>query len=209
MRKLATALLIVLIIPVIILAQERINGPQSGTLGPGIFIVNGDVSVLSGESLTILAGTEFLHDGNHTWLINGQMIADGTETDSIYFTRLDTIEEHRWGGMNFHNCTGNNNLLVYCVIENSFKDPGSILWGGAVNAYYSDITISNSRISNCTTWGDGGAVYAYEADIIISDCQVVDNIADDDNTGGGIYLRECSTAEITDCIIAGNVDTGT
>ena len=79
-------------------AQTEISGPQSGTLGPGTYLVTAEISVQSGNSLTILPGTTFLHNGNHRWIISGEFTAEGTEADSIVFVPQDTLEIHMWGG---------------------------------------------------------------------------------------------------------------
>ena len=82
-------------------AQEQISGPQSGILGPGTYLVVGDIQVERTATLEIVPGTEFLHNGNWTWEISGQLNAAGVEGDSILFVRQNPIDNHRWGGIRF------------------------------------------------------------------------------------------------------------
>jgi hypothetical protein len=191
-------------------AQE-ISGPQSGILGPGTYTVIGDISVRNGETLEIVPGTEFLHNGNHTWTIQGLLTAQGTVGDSIKFVRQNPIEQHRWGGLRFQSSASPDCILDYCVIDQVHipsSQPNSY-HGGGIYINGVDLTISNTRVSNCSAQGDGGGIYAYIAAVTIDHCLIVENEEYAYNAGGGIALDECDGALVTHCIIAHNSSNGT
>ncbi|TKJ41223.1 hypothetical protein CEE37_06040 [candidate division LCP-89 bacterium B3_LCP] len=205
----AYALLVVLAVTTSF-AQPIISGQQSGTLGPETYIVNGDIQVLSGQTLTIMPGTVFLHNGNHTWEISGQLNAEGTETDSIKFVRQDPIDEHRWGGIRFLSGSSDQSSIDYCVIDHCFHDIfpfGNYGAGIFIDGIY--LEISNSRISNCLNNWEGAGIYAYNATVITSHCLIVDNSTEGESNGGGIYLFNCPQGVIEYSVIARNAATGT
>ncbi len=192
-------------------AQEQISGPQAGTLGPGTYIVVGDIEVLHGTTLEIVPGTEFLHRGWYAWNIYGQLNAEGAEGDSIYFIRQNPTPENRWKGIRFQSGASDASTLDYCVIDNCNIPSGSpiSLRGGGIHTNGVDITVTNTRISNCDAYWDGGGIYAQSADITVDRCLIVSNTAISSANGGGIYLYNCPEASILNSIIAYNADTGT
>jgi len=193
-----------------LLAQPQISGPQSGTLGPGTYLIVGEISVQAGQTLTILPGTVFQHNGNHIWKIYGQLNADGSESDSIKFVRQSAIPDHEWGGIRFQGGASDASTLTYCVIDHCTQDgTNPYAFGAGVFCNGVDLTLTHSRISNCYNVYDGGGIYAVNSAIYISNCEIVDNKADADNNGGGIYLINCTGAEVHYSTIARNESTGT
>ncbi len=207
MRMMVTAAIATLICVVAVNAQ--LSGPQSGTLGPGSYTVVGNISVDAGNTLTILPGTEFLHQGSFYWNIYGQLIAEGTERDSIIFKRYLPNQNFRWRGLRFHEDSTPTNSLDYCVIEHCWNGSSPInVHGGGIRSNGADITIRNSRISNCTSFFDGGGIWAINANIIVDHCTIVDNYASELGNGGGINLEYCPTAQITNSLFVRNSTTG-
>lgn len=194
------------------LAQPQISGPQSGTLGPGTYLVVGDIRVLPGTTLTIVPRTTFLHNGHWFWYIYGQLNASGAEGDSIYFVRQQPIADHRWRGIRFQSGSSPASMIDYCVIDNAEIPSGtsSTLVGGGIFTDGVAFTVSNTRISNCDAyWGGGGMYIKNTAGMVIDHCLIVDNTATLGANGGGIYLYNCTNAQIKNCVIARNSDTGT
>ena len=187
--------------------QQQISGPQSGILAPGIYIVVGDITIDFSENLTIEAGAEFRHDGYYSWTIYGQLIAQGTETDSIRFIRHSPIANNNWGGIRFQVNTSNSSILDYCVIDHCINT--APVKGGGIFIDRVSVIIKNSRISNCSAGDDGGGIYATNANITVDHCLISDNIADNFSSGGGIYLYGCNEVYISDCIFTRNIATGT
>ncbi len=207
--RMALATMSVLLI-VAVSAYAQLSGPLSGTLGPGSYTVVGNISVESGDTLTILPHTEFLHTGSFCWNIHGQLIAEGVEGDSIYFKRYQPNNYCRWRGLRFEEDATLPSSLDYCVIEHCFN--GSSPWnvhGGGIRSEGVDLTITNSRISNCTSFYDGGGIWALEAEIVVDNCLIVDNYASEGGNGGGINFENCPSAQVTNSVIARNSTTGT
>ncbi len=202
------ALITALLVTVPAFPQTQISGNQSGTLGPDTYLVVGDISVPAGQTLLIMPGSVFFHNGNHTWKIYGQLNADGIEGDSISFIRQNPINEHRWGGIRFQ--TGASaSTIDYCVIDQCYHPSTPALYGGGIYTNGVAITITNTRVSNCINYSDGGGIYANNAAIVIDNCVVVDCKALGGDNGGGICLVNSDNAEITHSIIARNQATGT
>lgn len=204
------SLLVTLIVGMSAIAQEQISGPQSGILGPGTYLVVGDIQVQRTATLEIVPGTEFLHNGNWTWQISGQLNAEGVEGDSIYFIRQNPIDNHRWGGIRFLAGASSASTLDYCVIDYCYH--GIQPYNNNGGGIYSDgvaVSISNTRVSNCSNYWDGGGIYAKAANVIIDRCLIVDNTAASGSNGGGIFLKDCTEATVTYCIVARNSATGT
>ena len=200
----------ILIIAAVSISSAQLSGPLSGTLGPGTFTVVGDITVPSGETLTIMPGTELLHAGSFQWSIMGQLIAEGTETDSIIFKRLNENNFCRWRGLRFQQGATGASYLDYCIMEYTYHVSSPLnVDGGAIRALGTDLTVTNCRISNCQAFYDGGGIFAREANIIIDNCLIVDNLADEGGNGGGINLENCTSAVITNNTIAFNRTTGT
>lgn len=186
---------------------QIISGPQSGSLGPGEYVVVGDISVPAGESLTIQPGTTFLHSGPYSWNIYGLLTAVGTETDSIYFVRQEPIGNDRWRSIRFQNGASDESVLDYCVIDNCLipADAPSSMLGGGIFTHAVDITVRNTRISNCETYWHGAGIYAHNASILVENCLIVENSALA-SRGGGIFLYNCEGAHIVGNEIARNTN---
>ncbi|TKJ41225.1 hypothetical protein CEE37_06050 [candidate division LCP-89 bacterium B3_LCP] len=211
MEKLLKVLMLCLLVAGFAQAQTYISGPQSGTLGPGLYIVEGNIRVMPGETLTIVPGTDLQHNGNWKWEIYGQLNAEGTESDSIYFVRQNPVGEHRWASLRFMEGAADASTIDYCVIDNCNIPSGtpSTKLGGGIYTNGVDITVTNSRISNCDAYWHGGGIYASSANIVVDYCLIVDNTATSGANGGGIYLMNCDNAVITNSEIARNSATGT
>jgi hypothetical protein len=187
-------------------AQPHISGILSGSLGPGTYIVDGDITVANGTSLTIQPGTTFLHTGHYSWIINGSLTAVGTAADSIRFTRQQPISSHRWGGLRFTPTVPQQNQVSYCVVEDVYNSETGIL-GGGIYIVGNYLTVRHTRISRCQVVEDGGGIYAYYATMLVVDSCLVDSCTAD--IGGGIYLNLCSGAQVKNSVITRNKCTGT
>ena len=210
MKKMSLALLLCTLIAGLGFAQN-ISGPQSGTLGPGTYIVVGDISVQAGQTLTIVPGTSFLHNGGWKWDIYGTLNAEGTEADSIYFIRQNPTAANRWKSIRFQSGASSASTLDYCVIDNCNIPSGSpySMNGGGIYTNGVAITVTNTRISNCDAYWNGGGIYANNANITVENCLIVDNTATSGANGGGIYLNNSDGAFIAYNEITRNSATGT
>ena len=84
--------------------------------GNPYFVNQGDITVLDGSSLTVMPGVEVLFTGNYTLIVAGLLNAEGTEADSIIFTRAYPTEESKWRGFRFDQAD-EGSALEYCRVE--------------------------------------------------------------------------------------------
>jgi hypothetical protein len=198
--------LVVLLTTVLAAAQTELSGPVSGTLGPGDFIVVGDVEVPAGETLSIASGSTFLFSGHYTWLVRGQLIAMGTESDSIVFTQQSQIPEHKWGGIRFLDGAMDGNILSYCSIDNCENYFFPYFYGGGLATEGPSIDVWNTTITQCSA-ADAGAFYGMNgAQVNFIDCVITENLA---GNGGGLLYDSGTSGEIRNCTILKNISTST
>lgn len=211
------------------LGQPSISGELTGSLGPGAYLVVGDCDVPAGQVLVILPNTRLLFSGHYNLAVYGQLNAEGTETDSIHFTRQFPTEDCKHGGIRFLPGSSASNTLSYCWIEYAdnpdFPDcfGGAILcqesgvtilhctimnslalYGGGIYIYGSTVSVSQSLISGCQAIARGGAIYTINSTTEISDCVVVGNSAD---LVGGICIYNNDDAQVRNSIVASNTAT--
>jgi parallel beta-helix repeat protein len=185
----------------------NVSGVWDDSLSP--YAVVGEVTVPTGEVLVIRPGVEVRFRGPYHFTVNGGLVAIGTESDSIVFTRDSAIEGHKWKGIRFENappgCT-----LAYCHIE-YVKNDGAYpeVRGGAVYCSYSSPTISHCALChnyshNANANGGGGGVFVEYGSPVVEYCHIFDNYVD---SGGGLCtLEECS-AVFSNSVIEDNTAT--
>jgi hypothetical protein len=221
----------ILLFPAVMLAQPTVSGDLFGTLGPGSFVVEGDCNVPTAETLTILPGTTLLFSGHYTFYVYGQLIAEGTETDSIYFVRQYPTEECKHGGIRFQVGSSTDNRMSYCWVDYAFNPQfptcfgGGIfcegagisiancqvtnckaLFGGGIYIIDSEATVTHCVISGCEAIAEGAPLYAAFSSVLVSDCEVTGNTGDH---VGGLYIYTCDEAEVRNCVVAFNIATTT
>jgi hypothetical protein len=189
-------------------AQKKISGEQSGTLGPGKYIVTGDIIVQSWKTLKILPGTTFIHEsGNYIWQIYGSFEAVGTQKDSIYFLSKEGVDqENRWSGLRFLE-DAPAAILNYCVVDNAFVyinfDSENWEYFSAINVWKGKgITIKHSRISNNHSTYYGGGIYVHGGFAMIDSCLIVHNYQSNHAKGTGIFLENSNNSKIMNSVIA-------
>ena len=123
--------------------------------------VVGDVTVASGATLTIEPDAKILADSGATITINGYLIANGTEDDSIKF--MAAPGESEWGGIHID---GGYADVSYAVIE----DAPIAFWSENANGGDIGIELSDSRIIGGTLriWGSAGRTH-YLGNVTIED----------------------------------------
>ncbi len=177
----------------------QLSGSLSGNIGPGIYHVIGDISVESGDSLTLQPGTTFHFDGYYQFEIYGTLLAEGTETDSIFFTTDTLSNPDRWRVLEFRSFTNSGGQLAYCVIQFAYNPNGV----GAVCCN----TNSSPSFTNCTISDNitmnGGGVYCGSSSPTFTNCTISGNSADVCGGGVGCGGSQC-TPVFTNCILSGN-----
>lgn len=164
------------------------------------YLVEGEITVPGGETLTIEPGVEVIFQGHYKFIVRGLLEAVGTAADSILFTAADTSEG--WHSISFINAP-DSSRLSYCIIQYGKANIGSYedLHGGGIYCSNSNPILSHSTIHQNNAYWNGGGIYCYGSCPTISFCDIRGNSA---SSGGGIYLLTNSDAIITDCIVADN-----
>ncbi|MBN1937206.1 MAG: right-handed parallel beta-helix repeat-containing protein, partial [Anaerolineae bacterium] len=127
------------------------------------YIIITDTFVLASEVLTIEPGVEIRFDGHYKLVISGTLIAQGTPTEMILFTRHHLNDDSRGWGIRFHDATEQTSILSYCIIEQGYASNGE--WDASPD-------------------DRGGGIFVSESNLLVEHCQIRNNTA---TTGGGLY----------------------
>lgn len=142
-------------------AQTTIpGGVVSGTFtkANSPYLIQGNLLVANGTTLTIEAGVRVNFNGSYKLLVSGRLLAAGNATDSIFFTAVNAATG--WQGIRFDNTasTNDSSAISFCSIQ--YVNVTSVNGGGIFINNFSKIKVSNSNISNCSTRdGCGAAIY--------------------------------------------------
>ena len=176
--------------------------------------ITGDVLIDSNVTLTVLPGT-FVHiTGYFSIWSYGAIRAIGTETDTIVFTHLDTLQHADtstvaggWHGIRLlPRSSGDTTIFKYCKITNGKAVvPGSYLpyydkpdnIGGNLYAVdFVSMLIENSYIANGRVKAHGGGIYLEKANFVqIQNCHFRYNHCY--RYGGGACIREIDTLYVS------------
>ncbi|MCK5816890.1 MAG: T9SS type A sorting domain-containing protein [Candidatus Marinimicrobia bacterium] len=169
MKLLRASLLLLSLSIALLSAQTQISaGSVSGlwTQANSPYHINGDIAVPIDSVLTIEAGTSIYFSGEYQFNVYGQLIAEGTQTDSIFFYsdslgKLSSYPYYAgfWYGITIHatDSTGQDpSSFDYCKISYAYErwlDEASIefnrRFGGGLIFYKSDVNVSNTKIKDC------------------------------------------------------------
>jgi hypothetical protein len=206
-------LLILLMFGFLSNAQTTVSGDQTGiwTVANSPYQVIGTLTIPTNQTLTIEAGVEVNFQGYYQFIVDGKLLATGTEANIISFT----TDNHAigWGGIRLDE-TPDISVFYYCNFEYGKTSTGDYpdIHGGAVL-----LKDANAKFYNCTfahndATGDdngiGGAVYAIntgtstESLTKFIDCKFIDNHAYGE--GGAIRLTNDGHTEISGCQFINN-----
>jgi hypothetical protein len=164
-------------------------------------LLNGTVTVQNGATVTIEPGVEVKILGNYQLIINGELIAIGTDTEKIYFTS-DSQESERRDRIYF---TEGSTAAVFSA-SGSYAS-GSILKNCVIEKMDTGIYLAHSSpyITNNIIRANRGGIYNYD-----SQARIENNLITK-NQWYGIY-GERSEVRIINNIIsfntAGGIDGG-
>jgi len=205
------ALLALLVIPALAMAQTDVSGNQSGiwTAANSPYLVVGEITVASGQSLIIEPGVDVNFQGHYKFTVNGYLDAAGTEADMILFT-TDNLAVG-WGGIRID--TSDYCTLSWCRIEYGKTGGGyPDIHGGGLALLGSDAHISNCVFADNDATGDnngmGGAVYAIntggDSELLTRfiDCTFIGNHCYGE--GGAIKFSGDTNSEVIGCDFFGN-----
>ncbi len=183
------------------LSQTTVTGNQSGvwSAAGSPYLVIGEITVPSGDTLVIEPGVMVKFQGHYKFVINGNLQALGSESDSIIFTTDNPVVG--WWGLRFVNADSGS-VLSYCRIRNG-KSSGS--WpdnsGGGVSLWSSDVRIEHCLFENNSSDYLAGALFCWDSAPVVRDCIFTGNDCSYD--GGAIYLY-FSDGVFNDCTVTGN-----
>jgi hypothetical protein len=111
-------------------AQANLAGSLRGTIGPGRFVVGGDIAVADSDTLVILPGTRLEFADHSTFTVAGVLRALGTAEDSIVFTADTLLNPAGWSECSLQMAACS---LAFCQFSFASGFGVNIL-GGAVDA---------------------------------------------------------------------------
>jgi hypothetical protein len=168
--------------------------------------VDGEVGVHATSQVILGAGTHVIARGNYELFI-GSLIAEGTETDSIYFYAADTVVG--WKGVDAGSSIGEPSSIKYASFRHS-NSYGLYIGGTAT-------------LSNCTFTQNAGGILAVTGSRVLSNNRAningnlnpgvsvsgatnIANFTIENNVGGGIYVNG-GNVNIVNTLIQNNAKT--
>jgi len=201
---LLTATLFPLAVPV--LAQTAVpGGSVSGTwtAAGSPYLIEGDITVPAGQTLTIEAGVEVIFQSWYKLTVNGTLLAEGNESQPILFTGSHATAG--WLGIRFIDAP-DGSLLTHAIVEKGRATGASPEdGGGGIYIENSNPTISYSTIRDNFAKRNGGGLYLVNSNARLTGNTISNNSAGQGASaaGGGIYMLN-SNPELTDNVISGN-----
>ncbi len=194
-------------------AQTTVSGNQQGvwSKGDSPFLVVGEITVNSGDTLLIESGVTVEFQGHYKFNVLGKLIARGAVNDSIFFIPADT--SIGWGGIRFTNASGVS-LLNYCSFKYGKTSPSDYPdnHGGAAVLINSDAIFNHSLFAYNDATGDddgmGGAIYgintgsASQTLTRFANCTFLSNHAFGE--GGAIKFSSDLNSLIDSCVFINN-----
>jgi len=172
----------------------NVNGTWTSANSP--YIIDGDIEVNAASTLTIDPGVEVTFSDNYRLDVYGQLLAIGTETDSIFFYHVNPL--YYWDGLDFVNLdliSMDSSRIQYCHF---FRADGAILCDIS-----SKVNISNSLFLNNigNSAGDFGGIKCENSSPRIDQVTITGS---DVECGGGMYITTNSNPYITNSTITEN-----
>jgi len=94
------------------------------TAREGPYRVNGELTIPSGLTLTIMPGTTVFFDPAAKMVVHGRLVAEGTESEPIRFTQAPGISG-AWGGLQFRDSMSDN-LIAHAIVEYARTSEGMV-----------------------------------------------------------------------------------
>lgn len=152
------------------------------------YLVQENVVVESGATLTIEAGVEIYMPEGGLFYVYGTMLAHGQEGDTIRFMLHPDSKGESWGALLFQN-TSTVSVLDYVAVENASHGPISQRDVGAISAFNAKLEMSNIRIDNV----NNNPIHARLSDIKLSNSYLHSRVTGDliNVKYGRAYIENC------------------
>ena len=166
-------------------ATELAAGNVAGiwTVENSPYIVNGDIRVAEGESLSIEAGVEVKFNGGYKLSILGNFNAIGNEDNPVTFT--SNTGNNIWRGVRLDSLAASSDSarFVHCHIQKMYQQGIFILK-------------DRVRFDHCTISDNQGlyigSVYVALSNPVITNCRFENNNTGSQSEGGAMYIWDAS-----------------
>lgn len=161
-----------------------------------------DVVVNNGVTLTISPKVYVEFQDHYSIYVNGRILANATQSDSIIFTSKNTTTG--WGGIIYNNTSAGNDTSKFSYCRFSYARNNTGLGGVLFSRNFSKIKISNSFFKSNYAYS-GGAIYTKNAALSINNNLFLNNNSDmGAGKGGAIFCDSTSNIQITKCLFGYN-----
>lgn len=222
MKNLILILLGILFVTYSNATNIQVSGNVSGHWDVDTVLVMDDLLIPSGEILSINSGVKVIFQGHYQFKVEGLILANGQENDSVSFSVADTtgfynIENTKggWAGFWFEpkETLSDSSVFEYCHFSyGKAVSEDSVFWyGGAVFVHqYQNLRFYNCTFENNKAYKSGGGIYCHAASIKIEHCDFISNSCGTDmdyGYGGGLCLVY-SKSRVKQNYFANNMATG-
>jgi Secretion system C-terminal sorting domain/Right handed beta helix region len=154
---------------------QNIIGNVSGTFYDSIiYVIDGDIDILAGNTLIIQPGTQIKFSGYYNINVYGELISIGTGSNPILISSNKTNPQaNDWGFINFYTGSSSNSKISNCVIEY-----------GRIYCEYVDINITDNIIRNFVQRG----IEVYQSSSYVANNEIY-NFQDNGTTGIGVVTQ--------------------
>jgi parallel beta-helix repeat protein len=151
------------------------------------YLIDGDITVPAGQTLTIEPGVEVLFQGFYGLTVNGTLQAVGTESEPILFGGGHPTAG--WVSINIIDAT-DSSQLTYVIVENAAR----------TGVYIENVSalISYSTIRD----NEGGGIKLLNSNARLVGNHIINNT--NSGSGGGVYMLNSPNPELTDNVISNN-----
>jgi hypothetical protein len=167
-------------------------GYVSGTLERGTHPISETITIDFGDTLIVEPGVTMEFYSDVEFIVNGHLIAQGAENDSIKFTSHDG---GTWLGLSFGISTSDNCVIEKCIIENSSAD-GIYLDNCSLR-----LTGSSLRNNYCAVKFLSPA----ENYLKVDNCEFINNSSDGDYSSIVFTRNSGANTTIENCLFKNNV----